>query len=482
VGSAGQDDTKPGTVSPHRRTHAANRVPQPPPKRGGQSWRGGTHRGWKMDASPTNAAPDLDAMYRRCKSPLLERARAWFPTLRGSEQDLYQAAWTSLLGSTRPIDDVEKYLEAALYSAGLKELRRRRRRPVVSLSTARFKNGDGGHGGLHQGTDALTDQTVLLPDEQVQVREEAQWVAELLDELTPLQRRVIKLHWGCGLRRRETAALLGVSERSVKRQMEAAQPTIMKSVELARAGRWCESKQSLVIAYALGLLSPTRAAKARMHLKRCSACRATAYSVRQRLEGVAGLLPLPVVALDHSSGVIARVAEVGDSIRGTFVDLASGAKQHSLALVSRTPVGDATATQVAAGGGLRGSGTMVAAVAACLAAGGGATYCTVEGLPTPVRSLPGVQEQPLRQSTENGERDDNPAQPENVATVPVTEPVAQPVPSSDTAGLQESHETDNVAPASPAPAGTSEFGSPPATRHTSAPAPAPRGGGGEFTP
>ena len=449
---------------------------------GGQELIVGTHRGREMGASPRKAA-DLDEVYSRCKGPLLQRARGWFPTLRGSEHDLYQTAWASLLGSSRPIEDVEKYLETALYSAGLKELRRRRRKPVVPLASARFKPGGGTGGGLQQGAEALTDRTIPLPDELVQSREDARWLAELLDELTPLQRRIIKLRWGFGLRRRETAALLGVSERSVKRQMEAAQPVIARSVALAQDDRWCESRQSLVIAYTLGVLSPARAAKARVHLERCSACRATARSVRDRLAGVAGLLPLPSLAPDQSYGALARIAEAGDSIRGGVADIASGAKQHALALVFRTPAADGPATQVAAAGGLRGSGSMIATVAACIAAGGGATYCAVEGLPTHLPSLAVVQQEPQRQDPdEDGSEVPKPAQTRPVATLPETQPAEQQPPPPDAPAAQERAETESIPSASPAPAGAPEFGSAPAAEPTSAPAPAPTGGGGEFTP
>lgn len=105
---------------------------------GGQIPRAGTHRELEMGARPAQACLNrADETYRRCMGPMLTRARAWFPTLRGFEEDLYQAAWASLLGNSRPIDDLEKYLEAAVYSAGLKELRRRRRRPTASLSVVR---------------------------------------------------------------------------------------------------------------------------------------------------------------------------------------------------------------------------------------------------------------------------------------------------------------------------------------------------------
>ena len=434
-----------------------------------------------MDASPERTRPDLDEVYRRCMGPLLERARGWFPTLRGSERDLYQAAWASLLGATRTIDDVEKYLEAALYSAGLKELRRRRRRPTVSLSAARFKNGNGGSAAWQQGPEALTDRTASLPEEQVESREDARLVTELLEDLTPLQRRIIKLRWGCGLRRRETAELLGISQRSLKREMEKAEPVIARSVELARAGRWCEPKKSLVLAYSLGLLSATRATKARMHLERCGACRAVANSVRSRLEKVASVLPLPTLSPDGSQGVVTRAAELGESIHSGLADLATGAKQHGLALFTRTPAVDGTASQVAVGGGLKGSGSMIAAVAACVAAGGGATYCAVEGVPTPVRDIAGIQEHPQQKSGAQPKADERPAPTQPVATVPQPEPTEPQAEPPENGSAQESQET-NTAPVSPAPAGSSEFGSAAPTRRTSAAAPAPEAGGGEFTP
>ena len=194
---------------------------------GGQNRLRGTYRGRKMGASPTKAIADpFGDLYTRCMEPLQERMRAWFPTLRGCEEDLYQAAWASLLTNGEGIEDPEKYLEVAVYRAGLKELRRRRRRPIVSLSFARFKNGTGGGGSWQQGVDALAERTEPLPEEQVESREDARLLAELLDELTPLQRRIIKLRWGLGLSRREAASLLGVSEKTVKRQMEKAEPLI----------------------------------------------------------------------------------------------------------------------------------------------------------------------------------------------------------------------------------------------------------------
>lgn len=416
--------------------------------------------------------------------PLLERARIWFPTLEGSEQDLYQTAWASLLSNGRPIENLEKYLASAVYSAGLKELRRRRRRPVVSLSGARFRNGAGRRGDWQQGVDALADPTAPLPEEQIESREEAWLLSELLDELTPLQRRIIKLRWGCGVPRRDAAALVGISERSLRREVEKAEPVIAKNVELVRAGRWCEPKKSLVVAYCLGLLGPGRAAKARKHLEHCAACRDVANAMHGRLKGLAAVLPLPTfIATSSSHGIVARAAELGDSVRSGLADLATGVKHNSLALFTRTPAGDTAASQVAVGGGLRGSGSAIAALTACVVAGGGATYCAVEGVPSAVRDVAEIEQ------TQRPQHEKSPTTPEQPANTPAA---VVPVPAPEQGGREpatqpqtesKSQQTDGeFAPMSPAPANSKELVPTPAARTTRAPVPTPQGGGSEFAP
>ena len=408
--------------------------------------------------------------------------------LKGIEEDLYQAAWASLLAKNRSIADIEKYLEAAVFNAGLMELRRRRRRPIVPLSVARFRNGAGGRGAWQQGVDALADRTEPLPEEQVESREDARLLGELLEELTPLQQRIIKLRWGLGIPRREAAALLGISERSVKREMLKAVPIIARNAELARAEEWCEQQQGLVVAYCLGLVGPGRAAKARKHLDRCSSCRAVALSVRNRMQGLAATLPLPALATSPSAeGIFTRAAELGDSVRNGLTDFAAGAKEQALGLFARTPGADTAASQVAAGGGLRGGGSALAAVTACLMAGGGATYCAVEGVPEPLRDLA-----PLERPKTEQARTDRPEEPDPQAPVADQAPPSAGVPQSDRAESEaksaESEpdlsptEVTTDAQASPAPKGSVEFGPAAAAAKRPAPAPAPSSGGGEFGP
>lgn len=418
--------------------------------------------------------------------PLFERVQAWFPTLQGCEHDLYQTAWASLLDG-RPIEDVEKYLEVAVYRAGLKELRRRRRRPIVSLSVAQFRSGSGGRGVWQQGVDALSDRTEPLPEEQVESREDARLLAELLEELTPLQRKIVKLRWGCGIPRREAAAHLGISERSVKREMLAAARVIARNAELERAGRWCEQKRGLVVAYSLGTLGPMRTARAREHLRRCATCREVALAVRDRVEGLAAVLPLPaLVAGTSSNGILARVAELGDSVRTGLTDLGTGAKEHALALFARTPAADTAVSQVAVGGGLRGGGSALAAVTACLVAGGGATYCAIEGVPESVRNLASIErvkEKHSRPHARQASQQNPPSTQQPASAAPVPLPASSPD-RTDSLQAQRDSSGQGTAEAkpSPAPAGSVEFGPAPTSAKSSAPAAAPSSGGGEFTP
>jgi hypothetical protein len=321
----------------------------------------------------------------------------------------------------------------------------------------------------------------------VETREDARVLGELLDELTPLQRRIIKLRWGCGLSRRETAGLLRISEKSVKREMEKAAPLIASNVELARAGRWCDTMRSLVVAHSLGLLGEKRAARARQHLLRCPSCRAVANAVRERMEGLGAVLPLPLLsATAPPQGILAHAAELGDSIRTDVTDLVTGAKLHALALFTRTPAADTAASQVAVGGGLKGGGAALAAVTACLAAGGGATYCAVEGVPESLRDLA-----PVERSGTDHARTDRREDPDRASLTDQPLPSAgvghaDPVESEPrSAGVKPELSTTAITTegqALSAPTGSDEFGPGSAAPPQPATRPTRPARGGEFGP
>lgn len=440
----------------------------------------------------------LERAYERNRRPMLRAARTWFPALRGYEQDLYQGAWASLLRDPQEREerDLEKRLAHAVYWQGLQELRRRRRRPAESLDAVTAGNGPNGDGA---GAADIADARAAEPAEQAEIRAMGDLAREVIADLTPRQQTIVKVQWGWGLPRAEVAALLGLSERQVKRELEDAAPVIARNVELVNAERWCESRRSLVVAYAFQVLSARRTAMAEHHLENCPGCRQLVRAVGQRLDGLAAVAPAGLALEPPAERALPHVAAPFEWARTGIADLGASAKQQLTSLLARTPAGDSGAVQIAAGGGLRGSGGTAAAVVACIAVSGGATYCAVDGVPEPFRKSDNVSqpEKPKRERQRSRARiaDEQAAQ---TLTAPTATPAA-PADSTDSssgAGAQSQAPTTTPAPAeqppppppdeaapSPAPAGGAEFGNASAgAQPSSRPAPAPTGGGGEFGP
>ena len=419
---------------------------------------------------------------------MLRAARGWFPSLRGQEQDLYQGAWASLLNDSTVRDerDLRKRLAHAVYWQGLQELRTRRRKPAVSLEMAAIER-------------EPADPAALWPDEQAEIRALGELAREVIADLTPRQQTIIKIQWGWGLPRGQVAALLGLSERQVKRELEDAAPVIARNVELVKTERWCEARRSLITAYAFQLLSARRSAIAEQHLEHCPGCRELVRAVSQRLDGLAALAPAGPALEPPAERALAHLAAPFEWARSGVGDLVASTKQQATSLLTRGPVGDAGAVQVAAGGGLRGSGGMAAAALACVAVGGGATYCAVDGVPAPFQHSSQTAKQAERKP-EREHRRSRIADERSAAalTAPTTTPIESPEPASQ-APAQTQNEApvptsptpveqpppppppDEAAP-SPAPAGAPEFGSAAAAAPASSPAPAPTEGGGEFGP
>jgi RNA polymerase sigma factor (sigma-70 family) len=211
----------------------------------------------------------FDKAYTRLRRPVLRQARRWFPSLAEADlEDVYQAAWLSVVRTDAEVRDLEDYLYTAVRSQGLMELRRRRRRPTMPLLS----------GGAGPGAETVNDEgdvafkepvdaDAVPPEEQAETRVMGDWAQDLLAELSPRQRSVVKLRWGWGLSRREIARLLGVSEKSVKRDLEGSGRRLSERVEEFRAGGRCDRQRSLVTAYALELLGPSRTARAEAHLR-----------------------------------------------------------------------------------------------------------------------------------------------------------------------------------------------------------------------
>ena len=161
-----------------------------------------------------------------------------------------------------------------------------------------------------------------------------------------------------------------------------------RGYERIRAGRWCETRRSLVLAYLAGVAGPHRAAEARLHLSSCPACAQMAAQLREASERIAALLPLPDAATHHGPLTGAAAALAG--LRHHLAELAVGAKQHAAAAAGRVDPG---APQYAAAAR---PGAVATVVAGCTALGGGATYCACMGFAARPRrrSATGLQRTP----------------------------------------------------------------------------------------
>ena len=118
----------------------------------------------------------------------------------------------------------------------------------------------------------------------------------------------------------------------------------------------------------------------------------------------------------HGGGPLHQFAETLVTAKQQLSETGAYAKSHTAALAARA---DGSAPAYAAGAR---PGTAVALVAGCLAIGGGATYCAVDGLPDPIRSF--AQTEPQASDTQEG-RAEGPVKDE----IPVeVEPTPQPEP------------------------------------------------------
>ena len=241
-------------------------------------------------------------------------------------------------------------------------------------------------------------------------------VRELVERLPERQKAIVKLRFYLGLERAEIERLLGISPRVYRREVERAFEQVAKGYEAVRAGRWCESRRSLVLAYLAGVAGPHRAAEARLHLSSCPACTQMAAQLREGTERIAALLPMPDAATHH--GPLSRAAEVLTAAKHQVAELAAGAKQHAAAAAGRLDPG---APQYAAAAR---PGAVATVVAGCIALGGGATYCAVQGLRGP---LPGSEHHRAATTTHHRAEPRAPTRDEGAMPPGIAEPLRRPV-------------------------------------------------------
>jgi len=431
----------------------------------------------------------LDSAYREHHDYVLGVLARRSPFVSPSDrQGVYHDAFTLVLEKARSgrldVDamnprQLRVYLAKTAVLMALDQVRwgeRAHTRPLADSDLERADEGD------------VTEQRIADDSERAVLH-------EIVAELPQRRQAVVKLRFFFDREPAEVQTLLGISARTYRLEVERALRHIADRYQVAREGRWCEDRRSLILAFVAGVAGPGKVLEARRHLGACPGCAHMAAELRQAAEKVAALAPVPDIALND--GLLHRATEGLAVARDQLTDLGTQGKQQAIAMVTRA--------DPASGGNYLATarpGPVAAAIASCVAIGGGtATYCAVEGVPDALKPTFGIERTADRQAErEPSEPVEPPAvqQPPAAVPSPVPTPQEQPLPAQapapapppppapepEPAPVQQAREfgPEQSAPASgtsspPATAG-GDFGGP------AAPAPsAPAGGGGqEFGP
>jgi DNA-directed RNA polymerase specialized sigma24 family protein len=369
----------------------------------------------------------LDREYEDLRRPTLAALRTKLGTrnIHFDDVDLeafYNQAWHGLYLRLAEGDEVENhggFLVHAGYCRAIEEVRRlhpERRAEGVDL--------------------AAVGADVDLPaqlDDHMQLRH---FMEGMRDRLSERERAAVTLCYIQGCSRPEAAELLGVSSQRMEKLMDGASRKVGVLVSDIQAGSWCDSRESLMKAYAFGVLDPDgeRWALADAHLQECSGCRGYVRGLR----GIAAVAP-PVGLTLALLGALGLGAGVAGATGGAGAGAGAGA-------------GGAAAGAGGAGGGIGTAGIAAAASIAVAAGGFGAyqvashsgkdpaktTTPVVTAAPATTRAVPAA---PTRAKVKAKRRParKQPAAPAPVASSPSTTSAA-PAPASTrttTDGAQE---------------------------------------------
>jgi RNA polymerase sigma factor (sigma-70 family) len=384
----------------------------------------------------------------------------WVP--RGDREALYHEAYAAMLELERAerFDPAAKhprqlraYLAKAAVRKALDERKRAERRLTVPLGPAVENRPDPGR----------------PLEERVAGALEASAIRELVAELPTRQRAVLQLRFALELEPVEIQSVLRISARVYRKDLERAVRRLAARYELVREGRWCESRRSLVLAYVAGVAGPRKTLAARSHLAACPGCARMAAELRQASRRAAALLPLPELAA--RDGALQRAVDVLAAARDGVADLVGGAKQHAVALASRasdpTPLAGAR------------PGAAAAAIAGCLAIGGGATYCAVEGIPDPLRAPLGLERHAGETNALASEKRAKPAR-SKATQAEANRPVVQPPPEQPANDPPAPPQEPPAPPPAPPAAGSPDTDAVEANREFGIEQTATSGAGNEF--
>ncbi|MGC1851336.1 MAG: sigma-70 family RNA polymerase sigma factor [Solirubrobacterales bacterium] len=315
------------------------------------------------------------------------------------------------------------------------------------------------------------------PAEELIALEDDADLAMLVEEVSsslPDRRRDVLALYGAGYRRPQIADRLGLSERTVKRDllaiMEQARATLARLV-----GGGCDRGEPLVVRFVCGVSTPDESAQAREHLSHCERCTLLSEKLIAWREKAGAMLPAPV-AEGASPGVLERLAhkatEGAASFKQQILDGGAQLKQQATTTYTRA----AEYAPSLAGGR---PGTATALVAGCLAVGSGTAYCVDQGVDPLgaarglIASAPEAESEPATEPPEAESTGPEyvPAEPpaeEAPAPEPTPEPEPQPEPEPEPSPPPEFEPAPEPEPTYEAPAPEPE------------PAPVPQNAGPQF--
>lgn len=401
----------------------------------------------------------VEQAYVAYRDEVMTMLRASFAGVADLDE-IYQEAWAEALelqAEGHEIRDLQTIVRVIAWRRG-RDLLRRHQATTVDPNSLVFAGR----------ADASSS-----PDETVEAEVDAAVIWQVVDSLEPREAAVIKMRFGQHLNSKEIQRELGVTAKRLEKIVTRAYAQVEQALTAndGEESAWRRRQRSLLLACETGLASAAQRRQAQRIVREDPACRAMLREIRSTLEGVAAILPLPVLAAD---GSLSRL----DRLRADAVDRLAAIRDWLSELFSRVVPHGGSVEAGAGGAATIGGGVAIKAALTCVAVTGTAVVCVTSGVinipdrppPEPKKTAPKTSPAAVAPSTPT---------PVAVATPPVKITKARSRPAS------EPVEKAAAPPApSPAPSGSTEFGpgAVGSTAASSVPASAPDNGSDEFTP
>lgn len=401
----------------------------------------------------------MERAYLAHRDDVLTMLRASFTGVSDLEE-LYQEAWTEMLemqARGQTINDIAGLLRTIAWRRGRDRLRKRQ---PTSLDPTSY-------------TIASQTDTTALPDETVEIELDAALIWQVVDSLDPRDAAVIKLRFGQHLNSREIQRELGVSSKRLEKIVSRAYSQVEDALTAhdGEESDWRRRQRSLLLACELGLASARQRRQAKRMVSEDPGCRAMLAEIRSTLEGVAAILPLPLLTSDGTLGLVAH-------LKLELADRFNALREAASEFVSRTAAHGSSLEQAGAGGAASvGGGLALKAALTCVAVTGTAVICVTAGVfdkPEPKAPAPPRAPQPEKASLP----------PVRIQPVRVTRPVVIQKKPAQTRQPEPVAKVAAAPPPSPAPPASTEFGPGVVGSASASPtaAAAPDNGSGEFAP